>query len=82
MKTYTEKLHELENIRSLVVFKHIIKTFSHLVSTVLNLKLLSVDLILNVVNLLVQLCDIHLSILKSSKKIIQIVFILDSDLVW
>merc|ERR1711935_761551 len=48
----------------LVVGEHIIKSISKLIGTLLDLQLLPVDLIFNVVNPLVQLGDVHLSILK------------------
>merc|ERR1719369_1211805 len=50
----------------LVVGEHVIKGFSKLIRNLLDLQLFSVNLILNIVNLLIQLGDVHLSILKSS----------------
>merc|ERR1712223_329015 len=50
---------------SLVVGEHVIKCVIELIRTLLGLQLLPVDLILNVINPLVQLGDVHLSILKS-----------------
>merc|ERR1712061_455876 len=49
----------------LVVREHVIKCVIELIRTLLDLQLLPVDLILNVINPLVQLGDVHLSILKS-----------------
>merc|ERR1719348_2340114 len=49
----------------LVVGKHVIKGVIELIRTLLDLQLFSVDLILNVINSLVQLGNVHLSILKS-----------------
>merc|ERR1711935_1280917 len=57
-KNKTIKCHDL------VVGEHIIKSISKLIRTLLDLQLLPVDLILDVVNPLVQLGDVHLSILK------------------
>ena len=56
--------------------KHVIKGISKLVSNLLDLQLLSVDLILNIINSLVQLGDVHLPVLKSSFCIFE--FILDT----
>merc|ERR1711994_248142 len=55
-------LLDLENI--LVVSKHVIEGISELISNLLDLDLLSVDLILDVVNPLVELGDVHLSVLE------------------
>merc|ERR1719348_1186907 len=49
----------------LVVGKHVIKGVIELIRTLLDLQLFSVDLILNVINSLVQLGNVHLSIFKS-----------------
>merc|ERR1719373_291677 len=49
----------------LVVGKHVIEGVVELIGTLFDLELLSVDLILNVINSLVKLGDVHLSILKS-----------------
>merc|ERR1719270_1548623 len=54
---------------------HIIKGVIELIRTLLYLQLLSVDLILNVINSLVQLGNVHLSILKSSLS--DLVFVLE-----
>merc|ERR1712227_475989 len=58
---------QVPNVRSifLVVGKHVIKGVIELIRTLLDLQLLSVDLILNIINSLVQLGNVHLSILKS-----------------
>merc|ERR1712228_177559 len=50
----------------LVVGKHVIEGVVELIGTLFDLELLSVDLILDVINSLVKLGDVHLSILKSS----------------
>merc|ERR1719322_687972 len=50
----------------LVMSKHVIKGIAEVISTLFDLELLSVDLILNVINSLVQLGNVHLSILKSA----------------
>ena len=50
----------------LIMSKHVIKSLSKFVSNLLDLELLSVDFILNVVNSLVKLGDVHLSILVPS----------------
>ena len=44
--------------------EHIIKGVSQLISNLLNLELLSVDLVLDVVNPLVELGDVHLAVLE------------------
>ena len=46
--------------------KHVIKGISKLISNLLDLDLLPVDLILDVVNPLVELGDVHLSVLESA----------------
>merc|ERR1719244_1804714 len=58
----------------LVVGKHVVEGVVELIGTLFDLKLLSVDLILNVINSLVKLGDVHLSILKSS--LCDLVFVL------
>merc|ERR1711973_601234 len=50
----------------LIMSKHVIKSLSKFVSNLFDLELLSVDFILNVVNSLVKLGDVHLSILVPS----------------
>merc|ERR1719373_556968 len=50
----------------LVVGKHVVEGVVELIGTLFDLELLSVDLVLNVINSLVKLGDVHLSILKSS----------------
>ena len=50
----------------LVVGEHVIECVIEFIRTLLDLQLLSVDFVLNVINSLVQLGDVHLSILKSS----------------
>ena len=62
---------------NLVVSKHVIKGVPKLVSNLLNLQLLSVDLILDVVNPLVELGDVHLSVLEPSLR--QLVLALDTQ---
>merc|ERR1711942_15971 len=49
----------------LVVGKHIVEGVVELIGTLFDLELLSVDLILNVINSLVKLGDVHLSVLES-----------------
>merc|ERR1719200_52248 len=49
---------------ALIVSKHVIEGISELISDLLDLDLLSVDLILDVVNSLVELGDVHLSVFK------------------
>ena len=51
-------------ITCLIVSEHIIESFSEIIRTLFDLELLSVDLVLNIINPLVQLGDVHLSILK------------------
>merc|ERR1712165_297491 len=51
-------------LNELVILKHVIKCFSEIISTFLDLQLLPVDFILNVINPLVQLGDVHLTVLK------------------
>merc|ERR1719225_831288 len=48
----------------LVVSKHVIKGISELISNLLDLELFPVDLILDVVNPLVKLGDVHLTVLE------------------
>ena len=58
----------------LIVSKHVIESLSQFVRNLLNLEFFSVNLIFNIINSLVQLSDIHLSVLiprchnKSDKK--------------
>ena len=49
-----------------VVGKHVIESISQLISNLLDLQLLPVDLVLDVVNPLVELGDVHLSVLESA----------------
>ena len=49
---------------NLVVCEHIVEGVPQLIRTLLDLQLLPVDLVLNVVDLLVQLGDVHLTVLK------------------
>ena len=56
--------------------EHVIKCLSKFISNLLDLEFLPIDLILNVINSLVQLGDVHLPILKSSFCIFE--FILDT----
>merc|ERR1719245_2882930 len=49
----------------LVVGEHVIEGVVEFIGTLLDLQLLSVDLILNVINPLVELGDVHLSVLES-----------------
>merc|ERR1719342_1451658 len=64
--TALSKEFEITRIINLIVSKHVIKGIIKLIRTTLNLQLLPVDLILNVVNSLVQLGDVHLSVFKLS----------------
>merc|ERR1739849_38072 len=57
--------------------KHIVEGVSQLVSNLLDLQLLSVDLVLNVVNSLVELGDVHLSVLEPALG--DLVLILDAE---
>ena len=57
--------------------KHIVEGVSQFISNLLDLQLLSVDLILNVVNPLVQLGDVHLSVLEPSLS--ELVLALDAE---
>merc|ERR1719464_48938 len=57
--------------------EHVIESVSQLISNLLDLELLSVDLILDVVNPLVQLGDVHLSVLESALS--HLVFVLDAQ---
>ena len=58
----------------LVVGEHIVEGLSELIGTLLDLQLLPVDLVLNVVDPLVQLGDVHLTVLKSRIKDIYILW--------
>ena len=49
----------------LVVGQHIVESVSEFVRTLLDLQLLAIDLVLDVVDLLVQLRDVHLAVLES-----------------
>jgi len=51
-------------VMSLVVGKHIVEGVVELIRTLLDLQLLPVDLVLDVVNPLVKLGDVHLSVLE------------------
>merc|ERR1711994_279259 len=68
-------LLDLEN--KLIVSKHVIEGISELISDLLDLDLLSVDLILDVVNPLVELRDVHLSVLEPALG--QLVFALNAQ---
>merc|ERR1712020_855829 len=57
--------------------EHVIESISQLISDLLDLELLSVDLVLNVVNPLVELGDVHLSVLESALS--HLVFVLDAQ---
>merc|ERR1711993_34826 len=57
--------------------KHIVEGVSQLISNLLDLQLLSVDLVLDVVNPLVQLGDVHLSVLEPALG--DLVLILDAE---
>ena len=57
--------------------KHIVEGVSQLISNLLDLQLLSVDLVLDVVNPLVQLGDVHLSVLEPSLS--ELVLALDTE---
>ena len=48
----------------LVVSEHVVKGIAQVVSTLLDLQLLPVDLVLDVVNPLVELGDVHLAVLE------------------
>ena len=50
----------------LIMSEHVIESISQLISDLLDLELLSVDLVLDVVDPLVQLGDVHLAVLKSA----------------
>ena len=54
----------------LVVLEHVVEGFAQLVGTLLDLQLLAVDLVLDVVDPLVQLGDVHLAVFKSSHSIV------------
>merc|ERR1719315_656219 len=58
------KFNEMYN--NLVVGQHIIEGISKFISAFFNLQLLPIDFIFNIVNLLVEFGDVHLSILKST----------------
>ena len=62
---------------ALIVSKHVIEGISELISDLLDLDLLSVDLILDVVNPLVELGDVHLSVLEPSLS--ELVLALDAE---
>ena len=57
--------------------QHVIKSVSKLISNLLDLKFLSVNLILYVVNPLVELGDVHLSVLEPSLS--ELVLALDAE---
>merc|ERR1711930_28023 len=48
----------------LIVSKHVVESISKFISDLLDLQLLPVDLVLDVVNPLVELGDVHLSVIK------------------
>jgi hypothetical protein len=50
-----------------VVGQHVVKSVAQLVRTLLDLELLPVDLVLDIVDPLIQLCDVHLSVLVSKQ---------------
>merc|ERR1719270_2678787 len=60
----------------LIMSKHVIKSISKFISNLLNLELFPVNFILNVINPLVKLGDVHFSILKSTLS--NLVLILDA----
>merc|ERR1711902_241190 len=57
--------------------EHVIESVSQLISDLLDLEFLSVDLVLDVVNPLVELGDVHLSVLESALS--HLVFVLDAQ---
>ena len=57
--------------------KHIVEGVSQLVSNLLDLQLLSVDLVLDVVNPLVELGDVHLAVLEPALS--ELVLALDAE---
>merc|ERR1719297_651244 len=70
---------ECENIQIfiLIMSKHIVEGVSQLISNLLDLQLLSVDLVLDVVNPLVQLGYVHLSVLEPTLG--DLVLVLDAE---
>merc|ERR1719270_2943240 len=60
----------------LIMSKHVIKSIPKFISNLLDLELFSVNFILNVINSLVKLGDVHFSILKSTLS--NLVLILDA----
>merc|ERR1719468_1480772 len=57
----------------LVVGKHVIECVIEFIRTLLDLELLSVNLVLDVVNPLVELGDVHLSVLESGLSNLELV---------
>jgi len=50
-----------------VVGQHVVECVAQFVRTLLDLELLAIDLVLDVVDPLIQLCDVHLSVLVSKQ---------------
>merc|ERR1712217_436716 len=61
----------LYNVLNLVVSKHVIEGVAELISNLLALQLLPVDLVLNVVNPVVKLSNVHLAILIAGLSLLQ-----------
>jgi hypothetical protein len=50
-----------------VVGQHVVECVAQFVRTLLDLELLAIDLVLDIVDPLIQLCDVHLSVLVSKQ---------------
>ena len=61
----------------LIVGEHVIKSITELISNLLDLELLPVDLVLDVVNPLVELGDVHLAVLEPALS--ELVLALDAE---
>merc|ERR1712179_208300 len=72
---------------SLIIIKHIIKSVIELIRHLLDLELLTVDLIFNVINSVVELGDVHLSVFITSLSMLESVhklvnFVLELKLIF
>ena len=73
----THQSRDFQFSHFLIMSKHIVEGVSQFISDLLDLQLLSVDLVLDVVNPLVQLGDVHLSVLEPPLS--QLVLTLDAE---
>merc|ERR1719369_2633906 len=66
LETSTGNQDNAVRVICLIVAKHVVEGLAQVVRTLFDLQLLAVDLVLNVVDPLVQLGDVHLAVLKSA----------------